>query len=135
MSTADALSLTQATLRARVLLANQLFHDHGLPLLAENDVPIRFIRMGSRQSENASPVIASTASSPRRRSASSHNSPPRRLSRACPSETRGSSICKAALHSRPTSSPGASVREVPSGSRKAAKARSTAGDCTGGASR
>lgn len=36
----------QATLRGRVRLANQRFRDAGLPLLVENDVPIRFIRLG-----------------------------------------------------------------------------------------
>lgn len=43
--TAD-LEVLQATLRDRVRLANRLFVERGLPLLVENDVPIRFIRMG-----------------------------------------------------------------------------------------
>ena len=36
----------QATLRERVRLANRLFVEAGLPLLVENDVPIRFVRLG-----------------------------------------------------------------------------------------
>lgn len=42
----DEIQGLQAALRERVLHANRVFRDAGLPLLVENDVPIRFIRLG-----------------------------------------------------------------------------------------
>jgi 7-keto-8-aminopelargonate synthetase-like enzyme len=42
----DEIVALQASLRDRVLHANRVFRAAGLPLLVENDVPIRFIRLG-----------------------------------------------------------------------------------------
>lgn len=42
----DELKSLQTTLRDRVFHANRVFQSAGLPLLVENDVPIRFIRLG-----------------------------------------------------------------------------------------
>lgn len=42
----DEIKSLQAQLRERVLHANRVFRSAGLPLLVENDVPIRFIRLG-----------------------------------------------------------------------------------------
>ncbi len=42
----DEIRSLQTTLRERVFHANRVFQSAGLPLLVENDVPIRFIRLG-----------------------------------------------------------------------------------------
>ena len=42
----DEIQSLQAQLRERVLHANRVFRSAGLPLLVENEVPIRFIRLG-----------------------------------------------------------------------------------------
>ncbi len=42
----DEIGTLQAALRERVLHANRVFRDAALPLLVENDAPIRFLRLG-----------------------------------------------------------------------------------------
>lgn len=42
----DEINTLQSALRERVLHANRVFRDAALPLLVENDVPIRFMRLG-----------------------------------------------------------------------------------------